>query len=202
MQTALRSGAFSSLQHACALSCLLRASSILLDKSNSSIQTAPCSGRSSWAHSSQSAPQHAPDPFGDPPALPQRRVVVTGIGMVTPLGVGVADSWQSLLAGRTGVRRLQAEDLPEVWLTVGSDSSCRGPAQHLCLQQTALAQKAVSLLGAYVSCCCHCCSRRTVHTCRSCPVRWWQQCQGSRQMRQQQQLGWTLDDTHPSSHTP
>jgi hypothetical protein len=54
------------------------------------------------------------DVFGPLPALPQLRVVVTGIGMVTPLGVGLADSWAHLMAGRTGVRQLQEDDLPEV----------------------------------------------------------------------------------------
>lgn len=64
----------------------------------------------------QQQQQHADaDPFGAPPQLPQRRVVVTGLGMVSPLGVGVADSWSRLLAGHTGVRQLQPEDLPEVW---------------------------------------------------------------------------------------
>lgn len=144
---ALKSAALSSLQDSYAFFFLLRASSILLGRSNSisSVQqTAQCPSRSSRAHSSQAARQHEPDPFGDPPALPQRRVVVTGIGMVTPLGVGVADSWQGLVAGRTGVRRLQAEDLPEVRLTAGSDS-CKGPPQHVCLQQTAPAEPVASL---------------------------------------------------------
>lgn len=55
----------------------------------------------------------AADPFGDLPLQPARRVVVTGMGLVTPLGVGVAAVWERLLAGAIGVRRLQAEDLPE-----------------------------------------------------------------------------------------
>jgi len=33
----------------------------------------------------------------------KRRVVVTGMGAVTPLGIGVEESWQSLCAGKSGV---------------------------------------------------------------------------------------------------
>lgn len=41
-----------------------------------------------------------------PPALPQRRVVVTGAGLVTPLGVGVEHTWRRLVAGDVAVGAL------------------------------------------------------------------------------------------------
>lgn len=54
------------------------------------------------------------DPWGDLPPQALRRVVVTGLGLVTPLGVGVPTVWERLLGGAIGVRRLEPEDLPEV----------------------------------------------------------------------------------------
>jgi 3-oxoacyl-[acyl-carrier-protein] synthase II len=39
-------------------------------------------------------------------ATEQRRVVVTGLGLVTPLGIGLEKNWQALVGGRSGIRKI------------------------------------------------------------------------------------------------
>ncbi len=39
-----------------------------------------------------------------------RRVVITGLGVVCPVGIGIAPAYEAMLAGRSGVRRIEAFD--------------------------------------------------------------------------------------------
>ncbi|MDQ4136763.1 MAG: beta-ketoacyl-ACP synthase II, partial [Pseudomonadota bacterium] len=43
-----------------------------------------------------------------------RRVVITGLGMVTPLGCGVEPTWRRLLDGRSGAARVEAFDVSDL----------------------------------------------------------------------------------------
>ncbi|MBT3163524.1 beta-ketoacyl-[acyl-carrier-protein] synthase family protein [Streptomyces sp. Vc74B-19] len=54
--------------------------------------------------------RHEPRPARTAEAAGPRRVVVTGLGAVTPLGVGTGALWQGLLEGQHGIRELTGEE--------------------------------------------------------------------------------------------
>lgn len=43
-----------------------------------------------------------------------RRVVVTGMGMVTPLGMGVEHNWKAITAGKSGIRKIEHFDVSDI----------------------------------------------------------------------------------------
>ena len=42
--------------------------------------------------------------------MSKRRVVVTGLGIISPVGIGVAEAWENVLAGRSGITRITRFD--------------------------------------------------------------------------------------------
>ncbi|GGD85611.1 3-oxoacyl-[acyl-carrier-protein] synthase 2 [Aureimonas endophytica] len=43
-----------------------------------------------------------------------RRVVITGVGMVSPLGAGAGITWKRLLSGRSGARRIESFEVSDI----------------------------------------------------------------------------------------
>ena len=50
-----------------------------------------------------------------------RRVVVTGLGLVTPLGNGVDLSWQGIVEGRSGIAPITAFDTEGYGCTIAGE---------------------------------------------------------------------------------
>ncbi|MFJ2362664.1 beta-ketoacyl-ACP synthase II [Pseudomonas sp. NPDC087697] len=48
-----------------------------------------------------------------------KRIVVTGMGALTPLGCGVEQIWQRLLAGQSGIRQLPPELIGDLSISIG-----------------------------------------------------------------------------------
>ena len=51
----------------------------------------------------------------------RRKVVVTGIGPVTPVGTGVDDFWTGLTSGRNGIRRIERFDTSDLPVTLAAE---------------------------------------------------------------------------------
>ena len=64
--------------------------------------------------------------------MPPRRVVVTGLGIISPLGLNLADNWKSLSEGRPAIRPLDSVDVSRVPMKLLNAAQVRGfnPEQH------------------------------------------------------------------------
>jgi 3-oxoacyl-[acyl-carrier-protein] synthase II len=60
-----------------------------------------------------------------------RRVVVTGLGAVTPLGVGLEPTWEAILAGRSGVGRITKFDPSDFPTTIAAEVKGFVPEDHV-----------------------------------------------------------------------
>lgn len=60
-----------------------------------------------------------------------RRVVVTGLGAVTPLGVGLGPTWEAILAGRSGVGRITKFDPSGFPTTIAAEVKGFVPEDHV-----------------------------------------------------------------------
>lgn len=64
-------------------------------------------------------------------SIPKRRVVVTGIGVVTPCGNGIQDYWNNLLAGKSGIRRVTRFDFQSFPSEIGGEVTDFEPSDFM-----------------------------------------------------------------------
>jgi 3-oxoacyl-[acyl-carrier-protein] synthase II len=62
---------------------------------------------------------------------PHRRVVITGIGAITPVGHTVAETWEALKAGRSGVTRITSFDATPFACQIGGELKGFDPLQFI-----------------------------------------------------------------------
>jgi 3-oxoacyl-[acyl-carrier-protein] synthase II len=60
-----------------------------------------------------------------------RRVVVTGMGLVTPVGVGVGSSWKALLEGRSGIGPIKTFDSSDLPVHIAGEVKDFDPALYI-----------------------------------------------------------------------
>src|SRR3989338_3943345 len=61
----------------------------------------------------------------------KRRVVVTGLGVVSPIGNNIEDFWKSLLEGRSGASRLKSFDPAHFTSKIAAEVKDFDPSQQL-----------------------------------------------------------------------
>ncbi|MEE9278387.1 MAG: beta-ketoacyl synthase N-terminal-like domain-containing protein [Dehalococcoidia bacterium] len=59
-----------------------------------------------------------------------QRVVVTGIGAVTPVGLTVNDYWDGLINGRSGIRSISLFDPSRLAVRIAGEAPGFDPQQH------------------------------------------------------------------------
>jgi len=63
--------------------------------------------------------------------LSRRRVVVTGLGIVSPVGTGVPEAWKRILAGQSGITRITRFDPSPFSSQIAGEVKGFDPAQYL-----------------------------------------------------------------------
>jgi 3-oxoacyl-[acyl-carrier-protein] synthase II len=61
----------------------------------------------------------------------KRRVVVTGLGIVSPTGVGVAQAWENIVAGRSGIARITRFDASQFASQIAGEVKNFDATQHM-----------------------------------------------------------------------
>ena len=60
-----------------------------------------------------------------------RRVVVTGVGLITPLGIGVKETWPALCAGKSGIAEITRFDTKDFYTKIAGEVKGFKPEDYL-----------------------------------------------------------------------
>jgi 3-oxoacyl-[acyl-carrier-protein] synthase II len=63
--------------------------------------------------------------------LSRRRVVVTGLGIVSPVGIGVTEAWNNILAGKSGITRITRFDPAAFTSQIAGEVKGFDPAKYI-----------------------------------------------------------------------
>ncbi len=61
----------------------------------------------------------------------KKRVVITGLGAITPVGIGTENFWQALVAGKSGIDRISRFDPTEYTTQIAGEVKDFEPAQYI-----------------------------------------------------------------------
>ena len=67
--------------------------------------------------------------------MSRRRVVVTGLGIVSPVGTGVPEAWKSILAGQSGISRITRFDPAPFSSQIAGEVKGFDPAHYLSVKE-------------------------------------------------------------------
>ncbi|MEW6419008.1 MAG: beta-ketoacyl-ACP synthase II [Nitrospirota bacterium] len=67
--------------------------------------------------------------------MDKNRVVITGVGMITPLGLGIEDSWNNLIAGISGIRRITHFDSSKFPTQIAGEIGGFNPEDYIELKE-------------------------------------------------------------------
>jgi 3-oxoacyl-[acyl-carrier-protein] synthase II len=67
--------------------------------------------------------------------LSRRRVVVTGLGIVCPVGIGVPEAWQNIVAGRAGIARITRFDPSPYTSQIAGEVKGFEPAKYMSVKE-------------------------------------------------------------------